>query len=237
MDTEKLVLLAEDDTELCSLMHEFFSAHGIRIEAVHNGNDAVKLALEGKFDLLILDVMMPGPDGFEVLRQIRRRSAIPVIMLTARTSRTDRIEGLNRGADDYLPKPFAPEELLARIRAVLRRTASGNPTSEIFESGGLKVKTSTREVWLNNAPVSVTAIEFDVLECLIRANGKVVTRDSLTNALYQRDSNPFERSLDVHISHLRKKLEEGDETFIHTLRGSGYLLASRKRTHAAEGAR
>jgi DNA-binding response OmpR family regulator len=119
MDPVLSVLLAEDDTELCSLMRDFFAPHGLRMEAVHNGREAARRALEDEFDLVILDVMLPGLDGFEVLRQIRLRSAIPVIMLTARTSRTDRVDGLNSGADDYLPKPFAPDELLARIRAVL----------------------------------------------------------------------------------------------------------------------
>lgn len=234
MDTATSVLLAEDDTELCSLMRDFFAQHGLRVDAVHNGRDAARLALEDRFDLVILDVMMPGLDGFEVLRQIRLRSAIPVIMLTARTSQADRVDGLNSGADDYLPKPFAPDELLARIRAVLRRTGGRAPMNEIFECGGLKLKPATREVWLKNIPVSLTSIEFDILECLVRATGKPVSRDSLTNALYQREASPFERSLDVHVSHLRKKLEDDEEVFIHTLRGSGYLLAPRQK---AEGPR
>jgi len=233
MDMATSVLLAEDDTELCSLMRDFFAPHGLRVEAVHNGRDAARRALEDTFDLVILDVMMPGLDGFEVLRQIRMRSTIPVIMLTARTSQADRVDGLNSGADDYLPKPFAPDELLARIRAVLRRSGGKNSISEIFECGGLKVKPATREVWLKNVPVSLTSIEFDILECLTRATGKVVSRDSLTNALYQREASPFERSLDVHVSHLRKKLEDDDEAFIHTLRGSGYLLAPRPRTEGS----
>ena len=131
METATSVLLAEDDTELCSLMRDFFAPHGLQVEPVHNGLEAARKALEGRFDLVILDVMMPGLDGFEVLRQIRQRSAVPVIMLTARTSQTDRIDGLNNGADDYLPKPFAPDELLARIRAVLRRTGK-QQMNEIF---------------------------------------------------------------------------------------------------------
>jgi two-component system response regulator CpxR len=230
MDPIRSVLLAEDDTELCSLMRDFFAPHGLRIEAVHNGREAARRALEDEFDLVILDVMMPGIDGFEVLRQIRMRSAIPVIMLTARTSQADRVEGLNSGADDYLPKPFAPDELLARIRAVLRRTGGNEWMSGVLECGGLKVKPTTREVWLSNEPVALTSIEFDILQCLARAAGKVVSRDALATTLYQREASPFERSLDVHISHLRKKLDDGDEEFIHTVRGSGYLLAPRRRT-------
>lgn len=229
------VLLAEDDTELCSLMCDFFAPHGLQVEAVHNGRDAARRALEDKFDLVILDVMMPGLDGFEVLRQIRMRSAIPVIMLTARTSQADRVDGLNSGADDYLPKPFAPDELLARIRAVLRRAGS-KAVHEVFGCGGLKVKPATREVWLNDEPVSLTSIEFDILQCLARAEGRIVSRDALASTLYQREASPFERSLDVHISHLRKKLEDDEEVFIHTVRGSGYLLAPKRRT-LSEGAR
>jgi DNA-binding response OmpR family regulator len=155
MDPVMSVLLAEDDTELCSLMRDFFAPHGLRMEAVHNGREAARRALEDQFDLVILDVMMPGLDGFEVLRQIRMSSAIPVIMLTARTSQADRVDGLNSGADDYLPKPFAPDELLARIRAVLRRSGGNKWMNDLFECGGLRVKPATREVWLSNQPVPV----------------------------------------------------------------------------------
>ena len=237
METVTSVLAADDDTELCALMVDFFAPHGVRVEAVHNGRDAAVRALEGSFVLVILDVMMHGCDGFEVLRRIRSRSAIPVIMLTARTSQADRIDGLNGGADDYLPKPFAPDELLARIRAVLRRSGRESSGEEIFRSGSLSVKPKSREVWLGISLVTLTSIEFDILECLARSAGKTVSRDALTAALYQREANPFERSLDVHISHLRKKLDNDDEVFIHTLRGAGYLLASQHRRAVLEGAR
>lgn len=223
------VLLAEDDAELCSLMTDYFAPHGIAVESVHNGCEALRRALAEAFDLIILDVMMPVLDGFEVLRQIRKRSAVPVIMLTARTSQSDRIDGLNAGADDYLPKPFAPEELLARIRAVLRRAGKterpGDPT---LACGGLTVKPGTREVWLRGEPVFLTSIEFDILECLARSAGRVVSRDALAAVVYQREMGPFERAMDVHISHLRKKLDNGDETLIRTVRGAGYLLAVRQ---------
>ncbi len=224
---EAKVLFAEDDTELCSMMTEFFGHHSFSTEAVHNGRDAIRRALEGDFDLLILDVMMPVLDGFEVLRQIRRRTALPVIMLTARTAPADRIEGLNTGADDYLPKPFAPEELLARVRAVLRRSGKTGQAEETLTCGGLRLKPATREVWVRDVPVQVTSIEFDILACLAHANGRVVSRDALTAVLYQREASPFERSLDVHVSHLRKKLDDDQETFIHTIRGAGYLLKAR----------
>jgi two-component system response regulator CpxR len=226
----KSILLVEDDTELCSLMSDFFGPHGFRIEAVHNGRDGLARALNGAFDLIVLDVMMPVLDGFDVLRQIRRRSAVPVIMLTARTAQNDRINGLNAGADDYLPKPFGPDELLARMRAVLRR--SGKPDgaeNRAIETGNLRLDPESREVHLLGEPVVLTSVEFDILECLARAAGRVVSRDGLAAVLYQREATPYERAIDVHISHLRKKLEREDGVLIHTVRGSGYMLALRQR--------
>lgn len=230
------VLLAEDDTELCSLMTDFFAPHGYSLESVHNGREAMNRALEDRFDLVILDVMMPVVDGFEVLRQIRKRITVPVIMLTARTSQTDRIDGLNAGADDYLPKPFAPDELLARIRAVLRRAGKAATADDsVLECGSLKVKPSSREAWLNGRLVSLTSIEFDILECLAHSAGRAVSRDTLAAVLYQREASPWERSLDVHISHLRKKLHNDEEVFVHTVRGTGYLLAATGLNRPAEG--
>jgi two-component system response regulator CpxR len=229
MESQGAILLAEDDTELCSMMADFFAHYGFEVEAVHNGRDAIRCAVEGSHDLLILDVMMPVLDGFEALRQIRRRSALPVIMLTARTAAADRIDGLNTGADDYLPKPFAPEELLARVRAVLRRSGRAAQSDETLECGGLRLRPSTREAWVRGELVPLTCIEFDILDCLAHAAGRVVSRDALAAAIHQREANPFDRSLDVHVSHLRKKLNDEDETFIHTIRGSGYMLTSRQR--------
>lgn len=230
MESQGAILLAEDDTELCSMMADFFAHHGFEVAAVHNGRDAIRCAVEGSHDLLILDVMMPVLDGFEALRQIRRRSALPVIMLTARTAPADRIDGLNTGADDYLPKPFAPEELLARVRAVLRRSGRATQSDETIECGSLRIRPSTREAWVRGEAVTLTSIEFDILDCLAHAAGRVVSRDALAAAIHQREANPFDRSLDVHVSHLRKKLDDDDETFIHTIRGAGYMLASRQRT-------
>jgi two-component system response regulator CpxR len=222
----KSILLIEDDTELCALMTDYFAHHRIRIESAHDGRKGLAQVLDKKFDLVILDVMLPVLDGFEVLRQIRKRSTVPVIMLTARTAQTDRVAGLDLGADDYLPKPFGPEELLARIRAVLRRvenTALSQPP--ISEAGGIKLNLQTRQVWNRNVPVEVTSIEFDILELLVRSAGRVVSRDELAAVLYQRSATPFERSIDVHISHLRKKLENQGRSPILTVRGVGYLLS------------
>jgi two-component system response regulator CpxR len=222
------ILLVEDDTELCSLMNDFLLPQGFRLEAVYDGRQGLARALEGDFDLVILDVMLPILSGFELLRMIRKRSAIPVIMLTARTAQEDRVTGLNAGADDYLPKPFGPEELLARIRAVLRRVGKAEMLEpRTISTGGIELNPQTREVWRHGERVELTAIEFDILEFLMRSAGRAVSRDELTAILYQRESTPYERSLDVHISHLRKKLEGADRTLIQTVRGVGYLFAAR----------
>ena len=220
------ILLIEDDTDLCSLMRDYFAQHGYRVETIHDGRNGLARAIEGGFDLILLDVMLPALDGFEVLRQLRKRSATPVIMLTARTAQTDRVMGLNSGADDYLPKPFEPEELLARIGAVLRRTGMPNPSPQIVEGGEVRLNPQTREVWCAGELLEVTMLEYDILEVLVRATGRTVSRDELTAALYQRKSTPWERSLDVHISHLRKKLERRNRNVIQTIRGVGYQFAS-----------
>ena len=232
------ILLVEDDTELCSLMNDFLLPQGFRLEAVHDGRQGLARALEGDFDLVILDVMLPILNGFELLRMIRKRSAIPVIMLTARTAQEDRVTGLNAGADDYLPKPFGPEELLARVRAVLRRVGKAEMLEpRMISTGGVELNPQTREVWRRGESVEVTAIEFDILEFLMRSAGRAVSRDELTAILYQRESTPYERSLDVHISHLRKKLEGADRTLIQTVRGVGYLFAARPEQSKVEHAK
>jgi two-component system response regulator CpxR len=221
------ILLIDDDTELCSLMTDFFSQHGFALEAVHDGRSGLARALEPGLDLIILDVMLPVLSGFELLAQIRRRSSVPVIMLTARIEQQDRIAGLDAGADDYLPKPFGPEELLARIRAVLRRSGhTGSARPPVVEVAGLRMNSRTREVWLDDNPIDLTSIEFDILELLARSSGRIVSRDELSTALYQREATPYERSLDVHMSHLRKKLEPSDRAFIRTVRGVGYLFSA-----------
>lgn len=223
---EKALLLVDDDDELCSLMTDFFSQHGFAVETAHDGRRGLARAIEGSFDLILLDVMLPVLDGFEVLAQLRRRSTTPVIMLTARTGQQDRIAGLDAGADDYLPKPFGPEELLARIRAVLRRANAGAAEAGgVSEAGPLKLNSRTREVWLDGEPIIVTSIEFEILDVLVRSAGRVVSRDELAAVLYQREASPFERSLDVHISHLRRKIETGSRKLIRTIRGIGYLFA------------
>lgn len=216
-------------------MEEFFAAHHLTLSTAHDGEDGLSRALDGNYDLVILDVMLPVMNGFEVLRQIRRRSAIPVIMLTARTEHGDRINGLNLGADDYLNKPFSPDELLARIQAVLRRVGRGSALKpEVLEANGVRLNAGTREVFYDGLPVDVTSIEYDILEVLVRSAGRVVSRDDLARFLYNRQANPLERALDVHVSHLRKKLERG-RNLIRTVRGVGYLFASQNQALVSGG--
>jgi two-component system response regulator CpxR len=224
--TSTSILLIEDDAGLCSLMQDYFAGYGFRIEAAYDGRRGLARSIDSSFDLIILDVMLPGIDGFEVLRQLRKRSETPVIMLTARTAESDRVAGLNAGADDYLPKPFGPEELLARIRAVLRRAGKTNGASQTIEACGVKMNPQSRHAWLRDELLELTSLEFDILEILVRAAGRTVSRDELTGALHQRPSTPYERSLDVHMSHLRKKLEQGNQVLIRTIRGVGYQFAA-----------
>jgi DNA-binding response OmpR family regulator len=218
------LLLVDDDVELCGMMSEFFTQEGHRLECIYNGREGLAAALHGSFDLVILDVMLPILDGFEVLQRLRRRKDLPVIMLTARVQQSDRIRGLDAGADDYLPKPFDPDELLARIRAVLRRSESlARAEAEEIVIGNIRVRPARREAWVGDHLVDLTAAEFDLLEMLMRSAGRVVSRDEITAALFEREATPYDRFLDVHISHLRKKLE-GGRGLIRTVRGVGYVL-------------
>jgi two-component system, OmpR family, response regulator CpxR len=219
------VLLVDDDVELCDLMREYFAENGLNLETVHDGRRGLTWALGGTHDLILLDIMVPGLDGLEVLRQIRRRSQVPIIMLTARTASADRIAGLDGGADDYLPKPFGPDERLARIRAVLRRSGRPAAVPEVLEVNGVRLVPGKREVWVEGRLAETTTTEFDLLETLIRSAGRVVSRQELTAVLYQRPASPFDRVLDVHVSHLRKKLRtHGD--LIRTVRAVGYLFCA-----------
>lgn len=219
------ILLIDDDVELCDLVEEFLRRRRITVECVHDGRRGLARALAGEHDLVLLDVMMPGIDGFELLRLVRRQSQIPVIMLTARTSQIDRIAGLDAGADDYLPKPFGPEELLARIRAVLRRAGRLGGASDTIEVNGVTLIPAAREVKCHGTTVAVTSIEFDILELLLRGAGRTISRDELTAAVYHRRASPFDRALDMHVSHLRKKLGSQGR-LIRTVRGIGYLFCA-----------
>jgi len=225
------ILLVDDDVELCTLISEYFGKRGYTVDSVHNGRDGLTRALQEIHDLIILDGMLPVLDGFEVLRQLRKRTSIPVIMLTARTQERDRITGLDSGADDYLPKPFGPDELLARIRAVMRRYRHGTQaTPEVLHVSSLELNPHTRITKRSGRLLALTEIEFQILELLMRSVGRVVSRDEIAAALYQRQSTPYERSLDVHVSHLRKKIEQEGPPLIRTVRGIGYLITAEQGT-------
>jgi len=216
------ILLVDDDAELCGLLGEFLRREGFEVDCEHEGNRGLEHAAAPGIDLVVLDVMLPGIDGFEILRRLRQRSKVPVIMLTARGEDVDRIVGLELGADDYLPKPFNPRELAARIRAILRRYEPRPPAKDgRVELNGVVLDPAAREVFAHGKRVDLTTFEFDILEMLIRSAGRVLSRDTLMENFYNRKATPFDRSIDMHISHLRKKLEAGD-TIIKTIRGVGY---------------
>ncbi len=216
------ILLVDDDAELCNLLGQFLKREGFTVECEHSGQGGLEKARTGGFDLIVLDVMLPGMDGFEILRRLRPESKVPVIMLTARGEDVDRIIGLELGADDYLPKPFNPRELAARIRAVSRRYEQRPATSlGRVEVNGVVLDPGTREVVADGRRVELTTFEFDILEMLMRSAGRVLSRDRLMENFYNRKATPFDRSIDMHISHLRKKIEHGN-TLIKTIRGIGY---------------
>src|SRR6202790_4437281 len=224
------ILVIDDDVELCSLVGEYLDPEGFQIEAVHDGNRGLDRALNGDHLLVVLDVMLPGMNGFDVLRRIRNTSRIPVPLLTARGEDVDRIVGLEIGADDYLPKPFNPRELVARIRAILRRTkpvkaADGVP--EVLSVGDVELDPATRSVLRAGQPVDLTSVEFNLLEVLLREAGRVVTRERLVNAVLSRKFMPFDRSIYMHVSKVRRKLGDSEEDGDHikTIRGVGYMFA------------
>ena len=220
------ILLLDDDVELCELLREYLASENFAVEFVHEGAGGLARALEKDFDMMLLDVMLPGRNGFEVLRELRGRSTMPVLMLTARGDDVDRIVGLEMGADDYLPKPFNPRELVARIRAVLRRHGDRGESMTRLVAGDVVLDPSSRTVRCDKKEVDLTGVEFKLLEALMRSPGRVVPRDRLARAALDRPLEPFDRSLDVHVSNLRRKLgpfADGSPR-IRTLRGEGYLL-------------
>jgi two-component system response regulator CpxR len=222
------ILVIDDDVELCSLLAEFLRKESFAVDFEHNGARGLERALRGEHSLVVLDVMLPGLDGFEVLRQLRQRSHVPVLMLTARGD-----DGLELGADDYLPKPFNPRELSARIRAILRRVRAKPAEFEPrLEVNGVVLDPATRGVTCDGSRVDLTTFEFDILHLLMRAAGRVLSRDALMEQIYERKATPFDRSIDMHISHLRKKLEHG-RALIKTIRGVGYQFLRSSHDEAA----
>jgi DNA-binding response OmpR family regulator len=225
------ILVVDDDIELCELVAEYLEPEGYKVEAVHQGPEGVTRSLSGEHALVVLDYMLPGLTGFEVLRQIRAQSSLPVVMLTARGDDINRIIGLQMGADDYLPKPFNPMELVARINAVLRRYHAGPDHTlppEVVMVGDIEMDKRTRVVRRGGEPIDLTAVEYSLLEKLLSAPGRIVEREALVKDVLHRELSPFDRSIDTHVSNLRKKLGHtvnGLER-IKTVRSVGYIYAS-----------
>jgi DNA-binding response OmpR family regulator len=218
------VLLIDDDARLAELLRAYLEPQGVALVHAGGGQAGLAALAQGGFDAILLDVMMPGMDGLEVLRRLRERHAVPVIMLTARGDEADRVVGLELGADDYVGKPFSPRELLARLRAVLRRAQPG-AVAEKLAAGGISVDVGTREVWVDGKAVEVTGLELDLLVALLRRAGRVVPRSALLTEAGRGDVQVGERTVDVHISRLRKKIGDDDARRIKTVRGVGYVLA------------
>ena len=226
------VLVIDDDVDLCDLLTDYLTPEGLQVEAVHEGERGAVRALSGEHALVVLDVMLPGISGFDVLRRIRAGSNVPVLMLTARGEEVDRIVGLEMGADDYLPKPFNPRELVARIRAIQRRVepsrerepGSGKAADTVVV-GEVQLDPGARVVVQSGQPIELTSVEFALLEVLLRGAGQVVTREDLAREVLGRRLTPYDRSIDVHISSLRRKLghQLGDMERIKTVRGTGYI--------------
>jgi len=220
-------LLIDDDARLATLLADYLGAHDVHVVHAPDGGRGLVALDAGGFDVVLLDIMMPGLDGLEVCRRIRDKSQVPILMLTARGDETDRVVGLELGADDYLPKPFSPRELLARIRAVLRR-APADAETPVFESGGLRIDFAAREVRVEGLRQSLTAHEYDLLSALARNAGRVLSRDQLLELVKGEDADEaFDRSIDVHVSRLRQKIEPDPRhpRYVKTVRGAGYLLA------------
>lgn len=229
------ILLIDDDMELCNILQGYLARYGFEVIAEHSGDTGLRRALSGECALVLLDVMLPGIDGFEVLRRLRASSKVSVLLLTARGEDVDRILGLEMGADDYLPKPFNPRELLARIRAILRRSqASQSEPADIkhLAVDRLELDTGARSATCDRVELDLTNVEFDLLHALMEAPGRILTREYLSEIVLSRKFTPFDRSLDTHVCRLRRKLDDaarqGDR--IKTIRSVGYQL-----TVSAEG--
>ena len=223
------LLIIDDDVELCAVLSERLREDGFELEAAHDGKTGLESARSGSYALVILDVMLPRLGGMDLLRELRSHSSVPVLMLTARGEDIDRIIGLETGADDYLAKPFNPRELVARIKAILRRLDDRRAGTSRLSAGDIVVDVDVREASINGLVLHLTTIEFSLLEALVRNSGRTLSREYLTDVAMGRELGLFDRSIDVHISNLRRKLgEQHGVEYIKTIRGSGYLLAPRR---------
>ncbi|MBT8340782.1 MAG: response regulator transcription factor [Desulfatitalea sp.] len=222
------ILIIDDDAKLQALLRDYFQNNSFEVHSALRGDEGVDTLIRGAFDMVILDIMLPDMDGFETLRAIRKTSDLPVLMLTARGDETDRIVGLEMGADDYLQKPFNPRELLARIKAILRRTQpqarAEKPASGVIHSSGVGIDPLRRRIWIGAQEIHLSTVEFDILLALVQAKGKVITRDHLMTLVRGRDFEAFDRSIDVHVSRIRKKIEDdpAKPRRILTVWGKGY---------------
>jgi len=222
------ILIVDDDEELCDLVSEYLTVEGFDVKCANDGEDGLNEALSDNYDLAILDVMLPRMNGFDVLRKLRETSKLPVLMLTARGDDMERIVGLEIGADDYLPKPFNPRELAARLRAILRRAPAkidGNGAGEKLDVDGIQISSASRTAVLDGVDLNLTSVEFELLRVLLSEAGKVVKKEDLSQRVLERELSPYDRSLDMHISNVRKKLgTRGDGTErIKTIRSVGYI--------------
>src|SRR6201982_1102199 len=232
MQKHPRLLIVDDDPDLCHLVQRYLEAEGFVIAVVHSGAEGSHAGSSGTYDLIVLDVMLPDIKGFDVLRELRSRVRTPVLMLTAKGDEFDRVLGLELGADDYLPKPFSPRELIARISALLRRSgwqAESNTASRppVMHSGDIELDLAARTVLKAGEPLRLTTAEFDLLRAFFEAPGQVLTREALVEKVLDRKFSPFDRSIDLHISNLRRKLgpqNDGAER-IRSVRGIGYLYA------------
>ena len=231
------ILIVDDDVDLVELVAQYLDGEGFEVEAVHNGEAGLQRALSGEHALVVLDVMLPGMSGLDVLRNLRQQSQVPVLILTARGDEVDRIVGLEIGADDYLPKPFNPRELIARIRAILRRAHDADRKEPgRLSIGDVEMDLGAHTVRRDGDPVELTAVEFSLLEHLLRSAGHVVSREQLAQSVLGRKFVAWDRSLDVHVSKLRKKLGErvDDRDRIKTVRGVGYIYTMPETSEAQE---
>jgi len=222
------ILLVDDDVELTSMLIEYIQQEGLEGLAVHNGNDGLREALGGSYDIIVLDVMMPNISGLDLLRRIRKEKNTPVLMLTARGDHVDKIAGLDLGADDYVAKPCTPGELLARIRAILRRTEMRDKEERVqdIQVGSLRLSAANRSVTCEGRTINLTGVEFNVLEVLVRNAGRLVSKQDLSLRALGAQLTPFDRRLDVHVSSIRQKLgrRADGRPWIHTVRGTGYQM-------------
>ena len=224
------ILIIDDDEKLCRLIREYLGAMGYEVESAYTGTEGLQKAFGKEYHAVILDVMLPEMDGFELLRQLRAESRVPVLMLTSRGDETDRIVGLEMGADDYLPKTFSTRELLARLRSVIRRSQMTRDVPKKGEKGlyfgSLRLNEDAHEAFLDGNRLDLTPIEYQLLQCLAKAKGRALSREQLLNAVADRNFDVFDRSIDMHISSLRGKLDETPQNprFIRTVRGVGSLF-------------